>query len=812
MSYKNRFIKLTALALSTTMILSTNAFAASSLSGDIYVGDVVSISAKDIQVQNNYKSMDEVEREYTKDMENITSGNTSIDSSDGKLNTGNGNSIIDSLFPGSDISGNIPSLPNKQKKTLSYEDFMKLIGDQKSDVKKKFEDARNTAQNKQEQEKKEGAEAIKDAIEKSQKGINPVTGKKDDSETSGNSQNPFTNLAKASDDLKSWLMGTPDPEEGTPTISAEQQKWFNDMVKEMDKKNIQSGNHGLVRNWKRMDQSEYANDTLCYEKDQHNINDIKYKCAKCGKKYAFNDPCDCGKFLLNTIHNSASDHLNNPFTDIGISSKGFASFDDDGTGHTKFVNDVIPMKCKICGKRFTKDSVDFQKDSKNSFLISTNGELVCKECSDKILKITEEEWGGNIGTADGATGQWIKKYMGEGSYDPREMLAYWAEMKDHKKYSSPNDDNNWDIWNPYYDDFIIPVKDTAYDDSTITEGKTFDDLFKEYLEGLPEDQIEEAKKKYVEYKRKKESLKEKVFGAKDNAILDEMLTDYYDALASQKNALPEKGKPAEKWTEDEKKNFQEAAKELLNKGAPDSNYWGSKTEKLKDTKDYDKAVNKVFGEWPADRNLWTDKQKEIYEQFKEKYGKSEGMQGALDDMIKDGVFDKNKTYDQIIKGIDDYIAGFTSINESVTVYVTVDTVGAENHTNKKNYTVQGDILLSILDPKNKSLISDYQITDSIAYRFCPDEAGKYTLKRKVRIYDIEWQIVYQDYDIKVEAQMPDGSTELVSEKQVTRIKEDKSGLKSSNMRELSAPDITVNVKPRTLDIDKRDFYDTERIS
>lgn len=33
------------------------------------------------------------------------------------------------------------------------------------------------------------------------------------------------------------------------------------------------------------------------------------------------------------------------------------------------------------------------------------------------------------------------------------------------------------------------------------------------------------------------------------------------------------------------------------------------------------------------------------------------MQGALDDMIKDGVFDKDKTYDQIIKGIDDYIAG-----------------------------------------------------------------------------------------------------------------------------------------------------------
>lgn len=86
------------------------------------------------------------------------------------------------------------------------------------------------------------------------------------------------------------------------------------------------------------------------------------------------------------------------------------------------------------------------------------------------------------------------------------------------------------------------------------------------------------------------------------------------------------------------------------------------------------------------------------------------------------------------------------------------------------------------------------------------------MKRKVRIYDIEWQVVYQNYDVKVEVEMPDGTTELLTEKQITRVKEDKSGLKSSNMRELSAPDITVNVKPRTLDIDKKDFYDTERVS
>ena len=143
MQYK-KWKKAVVLALSAALLLPTNVSA--DLKTDIYVGDVVSISSKDLLVQSNYKSMDEITKEYTQDTGNVTSNNTSIDSSDGKLQTGSGNSIIDGLITDKDLSS---ELPDKQKKTLSYDDFMKLIGDQNDEIKKKYEDAKKNAQDAQ---------------------------------------------------------------------------------------------------------------------------------------------------------------------------------------------------------------------------------------------------------------------------------------------------------------------------------------------------------------------------------------------------------------------------------------------------------------------------------------------------------------------------------------------------------------------------------------------------------------------------------------------------------------------------------------
>ena len=113
MHYKLK--SLTAMAVTAVMLFSTDANAASSLDHDIYVGDVVSISAADLRVQNDYRSMDEVTKEYTQDKEKISSNGTLIDSGDGKLN--DGTSIISGLVSDKDLLG---TLPSRKKETLSY--------------------------------------------------------------------------------------------------------------------------------------------------------------------------------------------------------------------------------------------------------------------------------------------------------------------------------------------------------------------------------------------------------------------------------------------------------------------------------------------------------------------------------------------------------------------------------------------------------------------------------------------------------------------------------------------------------------------
>lgn len=98
-----------------------------------------------------------------------------------------------------------------------------------------------------------------------------------------------------------------------------------------------------------------------------------------------------------------------------------------------------------------------------------------------------------------------------------------------------------------------------------------------------------------------------------------------------------------------------------------------------------------------------------------------------------------------------------------------------------------------------------RVTDTLPYRFCPSSAGTYTIERKVRIYDVSIRLVTGIYKVSASVEMPDGTQMLLEEKEITRIKEDKSGLNTSNMREIGAPNITITVKDRQLDIDKKDF-------
>ena len=740
---QKKFLKgVTALAMSAVMLIPSNVYA--DLKTDIYVGDVVSISAKDLQVKSNYKSMDEVTKEYTQDTGGVTSNNTLIASNDGKQLPGSGNSFIDTIISDTDLTD---KLPNKTKKTLSYDEFLKLIGDQDSETKKKFEEARKNAQDKQKEANKEAAERIKKAIEDAEKGINPVTG-----EPINEGDNFYDDMRRAGEDFLKWVQNNafnnPPTTGGDNSGNNFTDDYFQGMLdyqKDLYRKYAENGDQDKIKDLHRIDESEYINDTLVYEKDKGNYQDIKYRCSTCGKTYGFNEFCDCGKIFANKVQKHFYDNKS-------MFEQFFGSFNDDGNAKTGNLFSS-EMKCSLCGKKLTTQSIDPKNltNDEYGFEMGSNGMILCHDCRKNS-------------SSNGTT------------YD---------------------DESQWAEFNPYWDNFIIPAKSDTIAKNTMDESD---------IEDFRDSMTDEEKAYFDEIMNK---IKQGQYPNSDAQAkaLDDFVKKYQEYL-KQLTDIPNGSSSS--WTEEEKKNMRDAINQLQDKGIPPAS--SSDTEKIKDTKEYEDNLNKIFKDWEADREKWTSGQKELYEKMKKEFENDPGMKATLDDIVDKGIISKDKTPEQIIKGMEDYIASFTTIDEDVTVNITIDSVGNEIHGNKKNYTVQGDVLLSVTGPDGTTIISDYQISDNIPYRFCPDQSGKYTLKRKVRIYDIEWQTVSQTYNIKAEVKMPDGSMKLLTEKQITRIREDKSGLKSSNMREISAPDIVINVKPRILDIDKKDFYDTERIS
>lgn len=279
-----------------------------------------------------------------------------------------------------------------------------------------------------------------------------------------------------------------------------------------------------------------------------------------------------------------------------------------------------------------------------------------------------------------------------------------------------------------------------------------------------------------------------------------------DKLPDSMNSKDSDGS-AHVWTDEEKKNFYDAITEVFNDGVPDSDYWGDDTPRIKDSDEYEENKNKIFAEWPQDRSLWTDEQEKIYQEFCEKYGNSK----TLEDMINQDIFGRDKTVDEVLSGIRKYIADFTSISDNITITATIDTGNVENGSNKKTYNVQGNMDIGVTNENGEIEKSTITVDYSTPVWWTPSKEGVYSINRNVRYYQITWNIATVRSVIRLDAQMPDGTTQLLTQTEVIRIVEDKSGLNSSTCELVSMDPVYVKVGPGNLDIDTLDFYDTERI-
>lgn len=779
----------------------------------MYLGDVASISAKDLVVNSNYVSLDELTKEYNEERSKQSSNNTNVQSQEGKIS--GGNTLINGLVTDKDLSGN---LPGTIKKTLSYEEFMDLIAQNNATAQEKYKQHLKAAQDKQRKGTEAGAKEIQDAIKKAMNGINPVTGEAMDTVDYDDMSDFYKDLQAFWDNAKGWYVNN-DPVADKAELTKEAyDDFYNTLRKEFeriaevdrgeDEESVKNGYQDMVETV-RLDESEYINDELVLDfgdgEDQYNgpkkgedgANSIKYRCATCGKTYSQVSTCDCGKLLSNKIYKFNYDRSANILGGlISKKSSGFRGFEaesePDADGNTNYLilgNDG-PVQCELCGKLMTSNAYSFKCDKKDKFYYDTSANFICGECYEKMDQ--------DLFDSD---------HMG--SFDENDKWYPGDQLGSGSGY--------------YIDNVAIPVKLASATSEYVDEMMPFEEdpddysndaIFEAMLERVDD---EETKQKMRDAKAKYEDAVAKLnFPGSDEEkdALQKMYDLYAKGLKNAGYDIPTDQRGVNGWTEDEIKKFKEALQKAADNGIPKSGSYGKDIELIKDTDEYKNAVNTIFGDWPRDQTLWTSAQKKLYEEFVEKYGKSEEIRNTLQELIDKGVISSDKSADEIINGIDDYIAGFTSISDDITVNVMLDISNYSERTQgtPSPYQVQGGVKVSVYDPDGGTVVKDYTITDSFPFRFQPDKVGKYKIKRTVQIYDVEWKVVTAQYDIQAVLEFPDGTSETLTSKTVTRIREDKSGFKTSNMKTVSAPDITVNVLYRELDINKQDFYDTERIS
>lgn len=768
---------------SLAVMLATPVPIQAAIKKSIYVGDVVSITAADLKVNKGYKFLSELNTIYSEAREKVGSAYSSIESGNNQNTNGNAtgggsgsngssSSLIDSIISNGDLSG---LLPDKKKKTFTYEEFLELIKGQDSEIAQKYEEARKNMEDEQKKGDKESAKYIEDAIKKAMNGINPVTG-----EAYESTDHPLDindSLADETQRFMDWVDGNMENENSAAEMEKENLDKMLEYIRDDVENNVLAGNHSLV-NFSRLSEDDYINDELILERgdfeDQYTghipgmdgYKTIKYRCSKCGKIYSFSNVCDCGKFLLNYLYESDKYSNRLPFTDWWVS--GFYEFDKDGEASNSSLTHAT-IKCGFCGKKLTAKAFDFKADKEDRFYYTSSGVWKCADCQgDYPLNQTDED----------------------GKQNSLDNYEEWYGEK----------------FNPYCDNPTIPVKAFGFDDG-ITD---MDSYLEAFRETLSDDEKEKFDVFYNQYKENKSATSKFPASDEERQEVQDFFDEVYDNIKNTESGkLLTKGKHG--WTDEELENFKNAIKEAQDETIPGADYWKD-TEKIKDTADYDDNVNKIFAEWPADRDKWTAKQKEMYEQFKEKYESDDKLQETVKDLVDKGILSNDKTPSEILSELQKYITSFTTINDNVTVTVTVESTGEKELLQQQDYVAQGDVRVSIKGPKGRSVISDYVITDTLPYRFCPSSAGTYTIERKVRIYDVSMRLVTGIYKVSASVEMPDGTQMLLEEKEITRIKEDKSGLNTSNMREIGAPNITITVKDRQLDIDKKDFYDTERIS
>lgn len=734
----------------------------------VKVGEQVAIPGDDIQAGGSL-TKNEAEKTYAEFREGHSSASTEVETNKDKV-----------------VRSHLPEIPEDEthsvsNPTLTYEEFLELIEDmtesQQQKYKERVKELQKGQENKEEENEKRFIKYLKEIFE---------AAKNDGMDGNGNSGDDSVYKKLRAFAKKFGVNGTNIDEiiDGLLRKQIEGMRRNNDMAdngsrkiaeeqvsdrEESIRKNGLNASNGI--DYTEIGESAYNKDTFNPDGGIENL----YICAKCGKTYGSLTHCECGKTL---------EYVNDPAKNLapigGVDDNGYLMVDMESEagvsyamshGGTTDITVNESLGNDTCGVPYAY-----------CYMTGTGvgkGYIICEYCG-RVANIRNIE-------------SWVVQYSksGAGCWACYDCYHNTGEPKALDTIARDPVTGEW-MTNQT---FAYTYSYTGHMNMDLSEtGNGGPVVHVVGIQGIYEDTLDaldpEQTMKEISMAEKYEKMKEILHQAEDPF----------------NGNWPEN---AAKWTDKDIDAYIKYLHDTVEGGIPpeedghDGNESGGNDgEKVRESDEFDEQAKKVFGGWPADKDTWTEKQKDYYDEYV-KYKK------LVEKMEGDGVFD-NDDPSETYRRITDYEAAHTSVTDTVitTMVAEYDESSAVTHTEERSVIGLGKF--EVYDDSTGEMVAWNDMWDKVTkcIWLVPKE-GSYTLKREVTVYDVQWR--YTQYTGHVTWTI-DGCEDLppLYDKEINRIREDDTGTNARNARTVRAADIHIRAVPGGLDINAGDFT-TERI-
>ncbi len=539
-----------------------------------------------------------------------------------------------------------------------------------------------------------------------------------------------------------------------------------------------------------IDKSAYKDDKI--NSDAKNLGDL-YICAKCSKVYGMFRHCDCGK----TLNGTAADKK-------ATSESGICAWEFDKNGYlmTDYTTKTGAGYANIIGGT---SEIEFREDAQGNKIGYSNrlsgnqnkAYLICMFCGRAANKNDIASWI-SMDTSGSFPGELADSFQmynrlqgmwachdcfyntGEPDFGDKNMAKPGKYPENYKPGIGAGGDA---AGNP-----LCWYQATGHLPTAPADVITPNDIIQIVgLEGFYKDPTVDSNT----------NLNPNV-----DKLMQELL-DLYENLMNQE--IPE----TPDFTQEQLDAFTEALEDAYNNGLPSSDYLPN-YDRVNESSEYTEFEQLVFGEWTADRQHWTERQEELFEEIVNRFENNSVIDGLLGQLENEGVFNPNIDVGDRLDALQNFISQYTSITDKIKTTLVVDYKDGVTNIESEKKTIIGLGKAEVYNNKTGEKVCYIDPWDTaLSSVWLASEVGTYTVKRELNVYDCVWKL--QKYTAHVKW-VADDLNMVLYDKEISRIKEDSTGMNGRNVRTIRPADARVKVIKGNLELNNQDYFATERIN